>query len=123
MHSELTPSMKGSIVLTCVEGVIAPYEPDEAEEPRGMPIVLISVQLKDLTKAPSVEEFKKWLTTHRTSMILNAFVSLKLKMCGPARQLLRRRRNQGDERPASAKGGKTYAGGAKIIWRWHEEEA
>ena len=78
VHSELTPSMEGSIVLAPVGGFISPYKLDNTEETRGMPMVLKSVQLQDLTNPSNEEEFKKWLTTHRPSMIH----SVKIEVTG-----------------------------------------
>lgn len=77
VHSELTPTMEGSIILAPFRGVATPYS-EASEDTRGQPMVLISVQLEDMTKSPSVEEFKSWLTTHRPSMIH----SVKIEVSG-----------------------------------------
>ena len=69
VHSDLAPSMEGSIVLAPVRGLAQPYSGGASEDTRGQPRVLISVQLEDMTGPPSVEEFKNWLITHRPSMI------------------------------------------------------
>lgn len=78
VHSELTPTMEGSIVLAPVQGLTKPYSGEAPEDTRGLPRVLISVQLEDMTGPPSVEEFKNWLTTHRPSMIH----SVRIEVCG-----------------------------------------
>lgn len=78
VHSELSSTMEGSIILAPVTGLIAPYQLGNPDDVRGIPMVLISVQLKDLTDPPSVEEFKRWLTTHRPSMIH----SVKIEVSG-----------------------------------------
>ena len=69
VHSELTESMEGSIILAPVTGSIAPYSVGAPEDTQNMPIVLISVQLEDMTSPPNVEDFKRWLTTNRPAMI------------------------------------------------------
>jgi hypothetical protein len=69
VHSELSPAMEGSIVIAPVTGLVTPYQRDDPENTRGMPTVLISVQLQNLTGPPMVAEFQKWLSTHRPSMI------------------------------------------------------
>lgn len=79
VHSELTPSADGSIVLAPVRGLVRPYGDETAkDDTRGQPTVLISVQLEDMTEPPSVEQFKNWLLTHRPSMIH----SVKIEVSG-----------------------------------------
>lgn len=69
VHSELTPSMEGSIVLASVRGVAKPYSDEVSKDTREQPVVLISVQLEDMTEERSIEEFQNWLITHQPSMI------------------------------------------------------
>lgn len=79
VHSELTPSAEGSIVLAPMRGLLNPYGHETLRDnTRGQPMVLISVQLSNLTGPPSVEEFKTWLLTHRPSMIR----SVKIEVSG-----------------------------------------
>ena len=79
VHSELTPSAEGSIILAPARGILHPYSHETSrDDTRGQPMVLISVQLRDLTGPPSVEEFKNWLLTHRPSMIH----SVKIEVSG-----------------------------------------
>jgi hypothetical protein len=79
VHSELKPTMEGSIVIAPVRGLTKPYSSEAPEDTtRGLPMVLISVQLEDMTGSASVEEFKNWLTTHRPSMTH----SVEIEVCG-----------------------------------------
>lgn len=69
VHSELSSSMEGSIVIAPVTDLVTPNQRGDPENTRGMSTVLISVQLQDLTAQPMVAGFQKWLSTHRPSMI------------------------------------------------------
>lgn len=69
VHSELTESMEGSIILAPVTGPIQPYRAGDPEDPRHTPMVLIAAQLEDMTSPPSVDDFKRWLVTNRPAMI------------------------------------------------------
>ena len=57
-----------SNVLAPVQNPTTPYELGDPEDVRGMPMALISAQLKCLTDPPSIEEIKHLLTTHGRAM-------------------------------------------------------
>lgn len=86
VHSELAPSAEGSIVLApvSVNGLLLnPYgiETSREEDTRGQPMVLISVQLKDMTGPPSIEPFKTWLLAHQASIIHSGSVKIEVSGC------------------------------------------
>lgn len=69
VHSQLSESMEGSIILAPLTVLVAPpYKAEVQQDQENAPTVLISVKLKDSTTPLQVEEFRKWLITNRPSM-------------------------------------------------------